>query len=155
MMLPLQRSVCLILALLLCSSRRYFVSAHDSFRQVQTTGEVSRMAASEAIPSTMKAILAENDTCVVKSVDTPSVSGTQVLVKVAATAINRADTLQVSLGGQQTSLSLIKLLAFCSVKVPSPLRQEPLPFWAWRPLEASSPMGPSANCRANFLSEHK
>jgi len=97
-MLPLQRSECLILALLLSSSCRYFVNAHDSFRQVQTTGQVSSMAASEAIPSTMKAILAENDTCVVKSVDTPTVSGTQVLVKVAATAINRADTLQVGFG---------------------------------------------------------
>eukprot|EP01060_Flectonema_neradi_P013572 TRINITY_DN20333_c0_g1_i1.p1 TRINITY_DN20333_c0_g1~~TRINITY_DN20333_c0_g1_i1.p1 ORF type:complete len:343 (+),score=80.98 TRINITY_DN20333_c0_g1_i1:47-1030(+) len=46
------------------------------------------------LPSRMKAIMAEGGKCVAKAIPLPPVSGEEVLVKVKATAVNRADTLQ-------------------------------------------------------------
>ena len=52
------------------------------------------MAAAADAPGKMQGVLAVEGRCVVQEVDTPTAGPGQLLLKVAATAINRADTLQ-------------------------------------------------------------
>ena len=144
---------CLVLnlcVLLLCSAPRYFADASSHATQVLRDGTLTEMAASDGIPAAMSAILAENDKCIVKSVDTPKPSGSEVLVKVAATAINRADTLQVSHTMGTTTGTLAISLMFCSVKVPFHPRQVPRQFLGWKPLAQLSHMALNAQCWRSF-----